>query len=113
MASKNNIILYNLPDKIRKTRIQKGWTQTDLGNAMGSDKALVSKLENGIKTPNLETVRKAADAMDVSISDWFTDETKLPDPFFQEVQERVKCMPQEQRKRFEKIIMELLELSGL
>lgn len=113
MASKNNIILCNLPRKIYETRKQKGWSQTDLGNAMGSDKAFVSKLERGIKVPDLETVRKAADALGVSISDWFADETKVLDPFFQEVQERAIHMTPEQREHFEKMIYESLALLGL
>lgn len=113
MASKNNIILRNLPGKIRETRKQKGWTQTELGNAMGSDKALVSKLENGIKIPDLETVRKAADAMGISISVWFTDDTKEQSSFFQKVQERTERMTPEQREHFEKMILEALELLEL
>lgn len=113
MASKNNMILCNLPGKIRRTRKQKGWTQTDLGNAMGSDKAFVSRLESGLKMPDLETVRKAADAMDVPLSYWFADETEKPDPFFQEMQERATHMTPEQREHFEKMIREAFKLLGL
>ena len=113
MASSNLNIIYNLPDKIRQTRKEKGMSQTELGLAMGSDKAAVSKLERGSKVPNLDTVRKAADAMDVSLSEWFESETGELDSFFLQAQKRAEKLSEEQRKNLEKLINAALEMAGV
>ena len=113
MASSNNMIIYSLPEKVRESRKNKGMTQTDLGLAMGTNKAAVSRLENGVKIPDLVTLKNAADAMEVSLSEWFADEALAPDPFFIKVQERTKGLAPEQRAQCEVMMDAALKMLGV
>lgn len=110
MASRNGAILYKLPERIKEIRISKGMTQTDLGIAMGSNKSAVSKLESGLKLPDLTTLQNAADAMDVSIGEWFMEED---DPFVKSFRERLKGIPSEKRAAFESLIEAAFAMAGV
>lgn len=48
---------------VRKYREQQGLTLDDLASLFNSDKAAVSKIENGERTPKYDTVLKIADAL--------------------------------------------------
>lgn len=103
MASQNREIIYNLPSKIKETRKSKDMTQTDLGLAMGTNKAAISKLESGNRIPDLDTVAAAADALETPLSDWFGGSTES-DPFLRQFCERAKNVSPEKRASFEAMI---------
>ena len=75
MASRNMSMLYGLGGRIRKTREQHGLSLTDLSIAVGSDKSALSKIEKGERVPNLETIGKLADEMDVPMILWLQEPT--------------------------------------
>lgn len=75
MASRNMSMLYGLGGRIRQTREQQGLSLTDLSIAVGSDKSALSKIEKGERVPNLETIGKLADEMDVPMILWLQEPT--------------------------------------
>lgn len=53
---------------IRKIRIQKGWTQKQLGEKCGIADSAIRRYELGGANPKIETIQKIADALDVPVS---------------------------------------------
>lgn len=116
MAGRNSRVLYNMPDRIKEVRKSRHMTQTDLGNAMGSDKSAVSRLENGVKLPNLTTLKNVADALDVPIATFFVEEKEqdlAEDPFMEAFRERTKGIPPEKRAAFESLIEAAFAMAGV
>jgi len=54
-------------DRIRKFREKKGFSTTDLSNMTGISQSTISKIENGKRRIDLESLEKIADALDVSV----------------------------------------------
>lgn len=46
--------------KIKLARVELDMTQTDLANKIGANQKSVSRYENGLSTPELETMEKIA-----------------------------------------------------
>jgi DNA-binding XRE family transcriptional regulator len=58
--------------KIKMARVELDMTQTDLANKIGANQKSVSRYENGLSTPELETMEKIAKTLKKSI-DYFLD----------------------------------------
>ncbi|PIT92082.1 MAG: DNA-binding protein [Candidatus Harrisonbacteria bacterium CG10_big_fil_rev_8_21_14_0_10_42_17] len=56
-------------DNLKRIRLEKDMSQTDLAEKIGADKGYVSLLENGKKNPTLVTFEKIAKALGVSTDD--------------------------------------------
>ena len=69
MAERFNQKLYDIGQNIRKFRMAKGMTQTDLALAMDTNKSAVSKWETGDRILKLDTVLRLADELDVTPSE--------------------------------------------
>jgi len=54
-------------ENLKKIRLEKDMSQTDLALKIGADKGYVSLLENGKKNPTLATFEKIAKALGVSM----------------------------------------------
>lgn len=56
--------------RIRRLRERRGWSQTDLANALGWSRQRVNNLETGdVAEPKLATLRSLAEALDVSLAE--------------------------------------------
>lgn len=55
--------------RIKELREDKGWSQERLGAAIGRTKSVVSRLESGQTSLDLETAYRIAEALDVTIQD--------------------------------------------
>ena len=77
MATANTAVLYELGGRMKATRLQCGKSLTDVAVAVGSDKSNISKIERGIRLPDLETIGRLADELNTPIGIWFesTDDT--------------------------------------
>ena len=53
--------------RLRALRRRKGWTIAELGQAVEIDKAHVSRIERGLKTPSIGTLARIAKALDAPI----------------------------------------------
>ncbi len=58
---------YEVVKTIIKERIKRGWSQTDLAEAIGSRQPVVSRLERGDGNPSLQTLNRIAKALDLSL----------------------------------------------
>tara|TARA_R110000782_G_scaffold269225_1_gene366940 strand:+ start:38404 stop:38616 length:213 start_codon:yes stop_codon:yes gene_type:complete len=58
-------------EKIRKIRLSKGFTQTELANIMGKDHPSLNKLENGKVNPSYIYLTEVAEALEVDIKEFF------------------------------------------
>lgn len=53
--------------RLKEIRKQHGLTQTELGNMIGVTKSTMSLYESGYHEPDLETIKKLADILHVSV----------------------------------------------
>ena len=58
-----------LGENLKKIRINKNITQTELAEKLGVDKSFVSNLENGKTNPTLSTITNIAQALEVSANE--------------------------------------------
>jgi len=58
---------YEVVKTIISQRIKRGWSQTQLAEAVGSRQPVISRLERGEGNPSLQTLRKIAKALDLSL----------------------------------------------
>ena len=58
---------YEVVRAIIDQRIKRGWSQTDLAEAIGSRQPVISRLERGEGNPSLSTLHKIAKAFDLSL----------------------------------------------
>jgi len=65
----------DMGERIKKARIKRGMTQTDLGNALGLSKAAISRWERGF-TANLkrDTLKRLAVVLDTSPTELILDD---------------------------------------
>jgi transcriptional regulator with XRE-family HTH domain len=60
---------------IRTYRLQKGMSQGDIEKRTGLLRCYLSRVENGHTVPSLETLQKIANALDLQLAEFFSDET--------------------------------------
>jgi ribosome-binding protein aMBF1 (putative translation factor) len=58
---------YELVKTIIRERTNRGWSQTQLAEAIGSRQPVISRLEQGNGNPSLSTLQKIARALDLSL----------------------------------------------
>ena len=63
----------NTGEKIKQARINSGLSQNELGKKLNVSQAMIAQYEKGTRNPKLSTLRKIADALDVSTSDLAED----------------------------------------
>ena len=58
---------YEIVKTIIKERVKRGWSQTELAEAIGSRQPVISRLESGDSNPSLQTLSRIAKALDLSL----------------------------------------------
>jgi transcriptional regulator with XRE-family HTH domain len=61
----------NIGDVIRSYRADRGLSQGDIERRTGLLRCYLSRVENGHTVPSLETLAKIAEALDISLADFF------------------------------------------
>ena len=61
----------NIGEVIKTYRNQRGLSQGDIERRTGLLRCYLSRVENGHTVPSLETLAKIAEAMDISLADFF------------------------------------------
>lgn len=59
-------------DKLKSLRIEKGLTQEELAEILGTSKQVISRYENNQRSPKIDVVQKFAKTLDVSV-EYFSD----------------------------------------
>ena len=57
-----------LHDNIKRLRKQKGWSQTELAEQIGSHLSHINRIETGKYKPSVDVLVKLADVFDVSLN---------------------------------------------
>ncbi len=57
--------------ELTRIRNERGWSQQRLSDESGVNKATINQIERGRRSPNLETLEKLADALNVGVGDFF------------------------------------------
>lgn len=93
-------------ENIRKLRKEKGLTQKQLGTLSGINEVQIRRYELGGKNsnPKIETLKKIASALDVSVSDLYT---------FNEFQTELSTLMETQRKAEEDFRDNLMQISKM
>ena len=63
---------------ILMVRKDRGISQTELVNRVGSNKSAISRYENGTQKPSLDTLMRMADALSVDVVDFMKEKTAPP-----------------------------------
>lgn len=74
MATDENVF----GNRVLALRKQKGWSQPELGKAVGTSGAIVGRYERGEITPSIEVARKLADAFGVTLDYLVSDKNEVP-----------------------------------
>ena len=59
--------LLDLADDVLRLRMEKGWSQAQLAERVGTKQANISRLESGLSNPSINFLQKVAKALDTSI----------------------------------------------
>lgn len=54
--------ILDLADEVFELRMQRGWTQAELAEKVGTGQANISRLENGLANPTFDFLQKLSDA---------------------------------------------------
>lgn len=66
--AKNELKLqFDLADAVLKARINKGWSQEQLAEAIGTKQANISRIEAGLANPTLNIIRKLSNVLDFKV----------------------------------------------
>jgi transcriptional regulator with XRE-family HTH domain len=63
----------NIGETVRNFRLQKGMSQGDIEKRTGLLRCYLSRVENGHTVPSLETLARIANAMDLPLSRFFSE----------------------------------------
>ncbi len=116
MATDNTTVIYSIGSTIRCYRQMKHISLTELAVAVGTNKAAISKIENGIRTPDLVTLGKIADELAIPISTFLTapaqtgDKTEQMVSFLRTNKKIINSLNNEQFADLQELIFRSLEL---
>ena len=100
--------------RLRATRIQAGYSQSDLEEISGIPKARLSRYENGHVAPSIHTLERLARALRVSEASLLGDDRALMEEFFNVLTTRgVKIASSEQAVALGKAVAEMAGALGM
>jgi transcriptional regulator with XRE-family HTH domain len=99
MNDKNIQITASFPDRLRRLRREREWSQGQLAKKVGIDIQRISKYERGISSPPLEALACIARSLEVSVDYLLTGKStkteKLNDARLIEKIEELETLPRE------------------
>ena len=63
--------------RLKQIRLQKGLSQSELADLSGIDTSNISRLETGCRSPNLQTIKKVASALKISLDEIYYDRPSI------------------------------------
>ncbi|MGF6949101.1 transcriptional regulator with XRE-family HTH domain [Neobacillus sp. B4I6] len=100
--------MVNIGEKLNSFRILKGISSSELEKICGVSQATISKIENNIQSPSIETLNKICDALEIPVSLLFKD--FAPDMI--NLIETAKQLSPNQRQKITEMIGSFLEKSN-
>jgi ribosome-binding protein aMBF1 (putative translation factor) len=61
-------LTFAFADAVVRARIQRGWSQSELANRIGTKQANISRIESGLANPTLSMIKKLTDILEIEIS---------------------------------------------
>lgn len=100
-------------EKIKKLRLEKGWSQTQLANKMGIHPQNIGRYERGSFSPSVEALIKFAEVFGVSIDYLVNEELSdtqiiVKDKQLQKYIEQVDNLNEEDKNLIKKVIESVL-----
>lgn len=90
MSTVNNIVGNN----IRRVRMGRNLTQTDLGEMLGRNQRTISNWEKGLRDPGSDNIRSIADALDISPTELIGHNSAPDDTSFQSIAKEDDMYPE-------------------
>ena len=87
----------NIGTTIRAFRLQRGMSQGDIEKRTGLLRCYLSRVENGHTVPSLDTLAKIAAALDLPLSQFFSDEVVREVPGLSLNEDEIRFLTQIQR----------------
>ena len=87
----------NIGMTIRGFRLQKGMSQGDIEKRTGLLRCYLSRVENGHTVPSLETLQKIAGALDLALSQFFSEDPVKDVPGMSLNEDEIRFLTQVQR----------------
>jgi transcriptional regulator with XRE-family HTH domain len=87
----------NIGTTIRAFRLQRGMSQGDIEKRTGLLRCYLSRVENGHTVPSLDTLAKIASALDLPLSQFFSDEVVRDVPGLSLNEDEIRFLTQIQR----------------
>ena len=81
-------MIMNVGARIKQLRIAKNYSVNKLANLAGISQSYLRDVELGNKNPTIETLSFLCDALDISLRDFFADETSsdfIDDPLLKQI----------------------------
>ena len=97
MAREFDQRIYEVGQRIRQIRIEKGMSQTDLALAMDTTKNVISKWELGYRVIRLDSLYKLSDILEVPLSAMIQNMELYKKETFNLCDE-IDCLPVEQKQ---------------
>jgi len=103
----------DFPTRLRKMRRERNYTQEQLGRLVSVTKVSISCYENGSRTPEMETLQRLADALDVSVDYLLgrTDEQEQEEAQVCQWVDEILRAPKEYRDELRKI-WDIIKMRG-
>lgn len=60
------LVCVNVGDRIKRLRLQRGWSQRRLASSVGMNNSVLSRIENNLRPVETEELKKFAEAFDVN-----------------------------------------------
>jgi transcriptional regulator with XRE-family HTH domain len=67
-AEKDLRFRFRLANAVLMARIEKGWSQADLAQAVGTKQANISQIEGGLANPTLDFIRRLCDVLGLEMN---------------------------------------------
>ena len=61
-------IRVRLGKRVRKLRLERGWTQVEMAEMLGVDRSYLSEIETGKKDPSLRVLKTIADGFKLTLA---------------------------------------------
>ncbi len=84
--------------RIKQIRSSKGLQGIQLAEKVGITNVYLSYIENGSKTPTIDTLRKICDALGVTLAEFFAEDNKTLPAEYLELLENAKALSLKQLK---------------
>jgi transcriptional regulator with XRE-family HTH domain len=93
----------NIGEMLKSIRLKKGISSSELEILSGITQPTISKIENNIHSPSIETLIKLCAALDTSVIHFFDDNEEIPVDMINLIDTAKKLSPNQRQKITEMI----------